>query len=303
MTSTVANPSSVIISHADRLSMTLFFALAVHAIIILGISFNLTDLNNSDTLSTMEITLVHNRSDEAPDEADYLAQANQLGGGNIQEKVRDSSPLSNMLPTPDEGFAPNSRQALSPPPVQNKQLQQEVMTVAKAPRQQQSNPQNEPLPELDKTITAAQLYERSQEIARISAEIDRLKKAYQATPRQTYVRGANAREYRFASYLDAWRAKVERIGNINYPEEAIRQNLTGRLLMDVAINPDGSLNSVRVLRSSGLTVLDNAAKRIVKLAAPYPPLSKDILKDTDVLHIPRVWQFKSGSGLSTSRAQ
>jgi len=122
------------------------------------------------------------------------------------------------------------------------------------------------------------------------------------TPRQTYVRGANAREFRFANYMDAWRTIVERLGNLNYPEEAVRRGISGALLMDVAINPDGSLYSVRVLRSSGHKVLDDAAVRIVKLAAPYPPLSEDILKDTDILHIPRVWQFESGGGLMT-RAQ
>ena len=116
------------------------------------------------------------------------------------------------------------------------------------------------------------------------------------------MRGANAREFRFASYMDAWRTKVERLGNLNYPEEAVRRGISGALLMDVAINPDGSLYSVRVLRSSGHKVLDEAAVRIVKLAAPYPPLSEDILKDTDILHIPRVWQFESGGGLMT-RAQ
>ncbi len=281
--------------------MTVFFALAVHAIIILGVSFNLTDEEEDDLLTTMEITLVHNRSQEEPEEADYLAQANQLGGGNKEEKVRDSSPFSNSTPTQEKGIAPDSRRALALPPVTQKQVQQEIMTVDAARRKEASQPQQLPLPETKKQITAAQLFERSQEIARLSAKIEEVKKSYAVTPRQTYVRGANAKEYRFASYMDAWRTKVERIGNLNYPEEAIRKGINGGLLMDVAINPDGSLHSVRILRSSGYEILDRAAKRIVKLAAPFPPLSEAILEDTDVLHIPRMWQFRS-SGLST-RAQ
>lgn len=293
-------PAMIRVTHTDRLSMTAFFALALHAIIILGVSFNLTDRDTSDALSTMEITLVHNSSEQAPEDAEYLAQANQLGGGNVQEKVRDSSPFSNPVPNEESGFAPDSRQALAPPPVKNPELQQEIMTVTEADLKTQSKPQNEPLPVQSQDVTAAQLFERSQEIARLSAEINRLKQAYQVTPKHTYVRGANAKQYRFAAYLDAWRAKVERIGNLNYPEEAVIENLSGSLLLDVAINPDGSLNSVRVLKSSGHKVLDAAAQRIVKLAAPFPPLTKDILKDTDVLHIPRVWQFKSGAGLYTS---
>jgi len=280
--------------------MTLFFALAFHAILILGVSFDLADDDFMPPLTTMEITLVHNRSDEAPEDADYLAQSNQLGGGNVEEKTRDQSPFSNPSPTQDDGFAPASEQAIVPAARQPEQVQQEIMTANQATEKTLSKPLKDPLPDLAQPLTAAQLLERSrQKIARMSAEIKRMKKTFQVTPRRTYVRGANAREYRFASYLDAWRAKVERFGNLNYPEEALRQKIDGSLLLDVAINPDGSINHMKVIQSSGHKVLDDAAQRIVRLAAPFPPLSKEILKDTDVLHIPRVWYFKSGSGLST----
>ena len=298
----IAQPAPIPVSSGDRFSLTVFFALAMHAIIILGVSFNLVDESDLDSLSTMEITLVHNRAEEEPEDADYLAQANQLGGGNVEEKVRDSSPFSNTTPSQEQGIAPASVRDLAPPPVPVKQAQEELMTVDKSRLQEASQPQHDPLPIPPENVTAAQLFERSQEIARLSAKIEEIRKSYAVTPRQTYVRGANAREFRFASYMDAWRTKVERLGNLNYPEEAVRRSISGALLMDVAINPDGSLYSVRVLRSSGHKVLDDAAVRIVKLAAPYPPLSEDILKDTDILHIPRVWQFESGGGLMT-RAQ
>jgi len=294
-----ARPAPPPVTESDRLSLTVFFALAFHAILILGVSFNLMD-DREQPLSTMEITLVHNTSEEAPDDADYLAQANQLGGGNVAEKVRDSSPFSNPAPTAEEGIAPDSRRELAMPPLPDQPDQQELLTVDQARRQVHSRPQQDPLPLPIEKITAAQLFERSQEIARLSAKIEEIKKSYALSPRQTYVRGANARQFRFASYMDAWRAKVERIGNLNYPEEAVRRGINGSLLLDVAINPDGSLHSVKVLRSSGHPVLDNAARRIVKLAAPYPPLGEDILRDTDILHIPRVWQFRSGGRLSTS---
>ncbi len=292
------NNSPVTISTRDRLSMTIFFALAVHAIIILGVSFNLEDRNTADTLTTMEITLVHNRSDEVPEKADYLAQDNQLGGGNRQEKVRDSSPFSNNAPTQEKGIAPDSQRDLAVPPQPREAPVQEIMTVDEASRKQHSQPKKLPLPETPKKITAAQLFERSQEIARLSAKIEEIKKSYAVTPRQTYVRGANAKKYRFASYMDAWRSKVERFGNINYPQEAIRKGINGSLLLDVAINPDGSIHRLKVLRSSGHDILDRAAIRIVKLSAPFAPLTEAILEDTDILHIPRVWVFQS-SGLRT----
>jgi protein TonB len=297
MNSAVQYPSSIV-TQSDRFSLTVFLALAFHAVVILGITFDLFDPDES-ALNTMEITLVHNKSDDAPEDADYLAQANQKGGGNIREKVRDSSPFSNPVPTTEKGFAPNSREDFSPP-VQDSKPQEEFMTVDRAEKKTQSQPLEETLPVEKKTLTAAQLFERSQQIARMAAELKELKQAYQQAPYHTYMTGANAREYRFASYLDAWRAKVEKYGNINYPSEAIYRNLNGRLLLDVAINADGSVHSVKVLRSSGHRVLDEAAKRIVQGAAPYPPLTKDILQDTHILHIPRVWTFKSGSGLTTS---
>lgn len=300
MTEVVRNNSSTV-TPGDRFGMTLFLALAIHAILILGVGFDLTDPDANDALTTMEVTLVHNESDAEPEDAEYLAQANQEGGGNVQEKVRDSSPFSNPQPTEENGMAPDSPQDLAPPPTPEQTARQEVMTTARAPEKVDSQPQQEKEPPQPTEITAAQLYERSRQIARLSAEIDEMKQAYQVTPRETYVRGAKTREHRFAAYLDAWRAKVERIGNLNYPEQAVRNNLTGDLLLDVAINPDGTLKSVRVLRSSGHEVLDEAAQNIVRLAAPFPPLTEAILEDTDILHIPRVWRFKSGSTLGLTR--
>lgn len=280
--------------------MTIFLALAIHAVIILGVTFDIEDLKDPGTLTNMEITLVHNKTEEEPKTADYLAQANQLGGGNMEDKVRPSSPFSNPLPTLDKGFAPQSRDEISPPKVEDKPTQQELLTADKAERKIQSQKEHEKLPIKAQTLNAAQLFERSREIAQISAEINRLKQTYQKNPEHTYINGANARQHRFASYLDAWRAKVERIGNINYPSAAIHKHITGDLLLDVAIKPNGDLYSIKVLRSSGYPVLDNAARRIVRLAAPFPPLTKEILQDTRVLHIPRVWRFKNNKLFGTS---
>jgi len=293
-------PANTPSKSSERLSMMIFIALAIHAIIILGVSFNLELLKDSSDLSTMEITLVHNKNDDAPKEADYLAQANQIGGGNIDDKVRPSSPFSNPMPTQEHGFAPNSRDEITPPKIKEQTQQQELLTTQQSKTTVQTKKQQEVVPIETKKITAAQLFERSREIAHISAEINRLKQTYQKNPEHTYINAANAKQHRFASYLDAWRSKVERIGNINYPSAAIHKHITGHLLMDVAINPDGSLLSIKILRSSGYPVLDNAAKRIVRLGAPYPPLTPEILRDTKVLHIPRVWRFKNNNRFGMS---
>lgn len=294
-------PRRYSVSYNDRMGVMLFFAMALHAIIILGVSFTLEDRSDPTQLDTMEITLVHSQTDEAPEDADYLAQANQLGSGNTEEKVRASSPFSNPLPTPDQGFAPATPQDITPPPPAEKEkYQREVLTVTDSQHRFYSRPEKIPLPQESNTVTAAQLFERSSEIARLSAEINKLKKTYSQQPHHTYMSGANAKQYKYANYMDAWLAKVERIGNMNYPKQALQKKTTGSLLLDVAIKPDGSLYSIKVLRSSGHPVLDRAAKRIVRMASPFSPLPKDILKETDILHIPRIWQFKNEAGFSTS---
>ena len=291
-------PHRYTVSYHDRLGVMLFFAMALHAVIILGVSFTLEDMSDPKQLDTMEITLVHSQTDEAPDDADYLAQANQLGHGNTEDKVRASSPFSNPMPTPDQGVAPVTRQDITPPPADKEKYQRETLTVTDSQRRIYSRPEKIPLPHESSTVTAAQLFERSSEIARLSAEINKLKKTFAKEPRHRYVSGANAKQYKYANYLDGWRAKVERVGNINYPKQALQKRITGSLLLDVAIKPDGSLHAIKVLRSSGHAVLDRAAQRIVRMASPFSPLPSNIRKETDILHIPRIWQFKNEAGLS-----
>lgn len=271
----------------DRLGLTVFVALAIHAIVILGISFDFEELLPEKNMPTMEVTLVHTHSKEAPEEADYLAQANQKGGGNVEERIRPSSPFSNPIPTTEDGLAPHSQLDFSPPPLIKEEQQKEIITTEKSPFADKTEDFKRDIPMESKSPKAAQLYERSREFARLRAEIKQLKRATQSTPHHTYVTGTNAKQHRFASYIDAWRDKVERMGTLNYPE-----GTTGNVFLDVGINPDGSVNNVKVLRSSGNPTLDKAAIKIVRMAAPYPPLNKEILKDTDVLHISKVWEFK-----------
>src|SRR3569832_1645335 len=141
---------------------------------------------------------------------------------------------------------------------------------------------------------AAELVMRSEQIARLSAEIDQSLKAYSKRPRERIIT-SQTRSFRDAAYLEAWREKIARIGNLNYPEEARRQNLSGSLLLAVALRPDGSLISVEVRHPSGHKILDDAAVRIVHLAAPIAPFPVEMRKDTDILHITRAWQFLSGN--------
>jgi len=120
---------------------------------------------------------------------------------------------------------------------------------------------------------------------------------YQKRPRKRFI-GANTREYRFAQYEEDWRAKIERVGTLNYPAEA-RGKLYGNLRMTVTIRPDGSIETVDLDRSSGLKVLDEAAFRIVRMASPFAAFPPEIRKDTDLLVITRTWFFAQGDRIWT----
>ena len=150
--------------------------------------------------------------------------------------------------------------------------------------------------------SAADLMTRSRVEARLEAQINRNWDAYQRIPRRRLI-SARTQEYRLARYNEDWRQKVEKVGNLNYPEEARRQKLYGSLQMTVYIKSDGSVEKIEIDKSSGHIVLDEAAKRIVNLAAPYAAFPNDIRKDTDILGITRTWNFTRADELGTSAAE
>jgi len=280
----------------ERLALMVFLALALHAIIILGISFSpILHERLQNKPPPLEITLVQQKSEDAPVEADYLAQKNLSGDGNTQEKTRPNSPAAMLVTADSPGTSTNP---LTPTSSETDQLTPAEVLTAQQSQHQVAN-EKEQTDMQHKAKTAAELIQLSMEIAHLSAEIDQSIKAFSKQIKHRYI-AANAREFRDAAYLDAWRAKVERIGNINYPDEAKRRNLSGSLVLDVAVNADGTLRDVMIRRSSGYKILDDAAVYIVKLAAPFAPFSEEMKQDTDVLHIIRGWQFLNDNRLITS---
>ncbi len=275
---------------ADRLAVTLFLATALHAVTIMGVSFRYEDPFKRDNPPiSMEVTLVHSHTEEAPEEADYLAQVSQVGGGNTTERVRPSSPFPNPTARNSEGDSPETRPAQSPQQVRMEE-RPVLATETEQPRktvQKESTPQR-PVPE---SMSAEMLIDRANEIARLSAEIREQAESYARQPRTKTI-SASTREYKYAAYEEAWRMKVERIGNLNYPDEARKRNLSGSLILEVALLPDGEIKGIRVIRSSGHKILDDAAERIVRLAAPFAPFPESIRHEVDVLQIIRTWQFQ-----------
>ncbi|UHD18513.1 energy transducer TonB [Thiocapsa bogorovii] len=158
-------------------------------------------------------------------------------------------------------------------------------------------PPPDPMAARETPVDAAQiLASRGAEIDRLTSNLQAKTAAYASRVRRKSV-SASTREFRYASYLGAWARKVERIGNLNYPQAARDQRMFGSLILHVAVRSDGSVEQIRVVRSSGYDLLDEAAVRIVELAAPYAPFPPDIAAETDVLDIVRTWQFLHGGGL------
>lgn len=273
----------------DSFMMAFMFAVALHATVLLALSwvFDINPLKKA--AETLDVVLVNWRSEEAPDDADFLAQASQLGGGESNEATRPSQNLSSALPSQGEGDMPE--QVDSTLPTEPRQDLQELISESPDARPvQQVTRIEQPEPVLP---TAAELMQQSMQVADLTPNMQRENEFKSKLPRRKFI-SANTREYEFASYMQAWVAKVERVGNINYPMEVRRRKLVGNLLMTVGINLDGSVESIEVRKSSGLQELDDAAIRIVRLAAPYSQLPDNISSEVDVLHITRTWKFTTG---------
>ncbi|GMQ76832.1 MAG: energy transducer TonB [Gammaproteobacteria bacterium] len=328
------------VESADRLGFTLFIAIVAHAIVVLGVTFA-PEERPRELVSTLDIVLVQNRSEAEPEDVDYLAQANQDGGGESEEAERPATPLRAPFvgPIPDiamasppipfreevlstalepveaitaaEDITPSapptpvltqervetaekfaSKPSIEPAPERDTRTLSEAMDRPEPQPEPRAQPETPPL--TTQALSAATLISRSLAMASLSAEIDRRLQAYAKRPKRKWIT-ARTKEHKYAAYMDAWRQKVERVGNLNYPDEARRANLSGNLLLDVALRPDGSVDEIILRRSSGEKALDDAAIRIVNLAAPFARFPRNIAEDVDILHVERTWQFLSGN--------
>lgn len=274
---------------SDVMALALVLALAAHAAAITMVHFDWMTVRPGAVPPSLDVILVDWASEQPPDEADFLAQATQRGGGESPDRERPVEPPAAAEPDPGESLA-----AAEPEPVPSPAETGDVVAVP--------DPDAEPvLPPAEDAAApevpdARRLVSESLALARHAP--DRLAEARELPERpRRKVISANTQEHLYASYMRAWVAKVERVGNMNYPEQARRANLEGSLVLSVDVLQDGSIEHIRVLRSSGFEVLDEAAVRIVRLAAPYAPLPEEIRRDVDVLTITRTWQFSARRGL------
>ncbi|QJR13104.1 hypothetical protein DSM104443_04198 [Usitatibacter rugosus] len=266
---------------------SLVVSLAIHVALIIGLGFKFIDMRKWDAPhNVLDVVLVNSKSATKPVKADALAQANLDGGGNTDEKLRAKTPFPTLK---------DQQQDMRDAQARVKQLEQEQkeLMTRLASAVQVTVPTPSPQGDVKADDTARDLVEKRLEIERLEAQIRREHQAYQERPKKKFV-GARASEYRFAVYVDNWRLKIERIGNLNYPEEARRNKLYGSLQLTVGIKANGEVESIEVNKSSKNKVLDQAAIRIVRLAAPFDRFPDNIRADTDILYITRTWTFTRG---------
>jgi len=260
----------------------------VHALVILGISFDV-DISRSVS-KALEVVLVTTPDKERPDEADFLAQEDQVGSGEAEKKAINQQQAV-LQPKKQSAKSEHDKEQLAMAQAQKVLLQAEADVAIEA--------SNKKVPEDSKVLTTADLLRQSEEIAKLQAEINEAVTSYSRRPRKLHINSINAHKYKAASYEAAWQRKIERVGNLNYPGEVRRKRLSGTLVMSVELYADGNLKKIIINRRSGHKIIDDAAINIVKLSAPFAPLPIDLQKDIDILVITRTWQFLNEGSLRT----
>jgi protein TonB len=280
----------------ERFGFTVFLSACVHGILILGIGFTYLDELNSEP--ALEITLAQYRSEIAPDDADFLAQENQVGSGTIDESVAPSTPFEsdfNADTIQEVAPRPKSTSLSNPIESQDAAVITSVRSAAQIDQQLKDTPPEEELP-LTNESTEADL---SLAIASLQAQLDRQRQEYARRPRKYTISSASTKKTEDALYLDTWRRRIEAVGNVNYPDQARRDRLYGSLRLLVAILPDGNVDDIQILKSSGHSMLDQAAIKIVEMSSPFAPFPDEMLANVDILEIIRTWRFHEGNALTS----
>ena len=281
---------SATLSNNDSLLIAIFVAVIVHIVLVLGMNF--TSPNPEKFNKSINITLINTPVKKAPEKANFLAQENQVGAG---EKAKKPAPPAQKLPSQGNSQVKEIKKVA--PEESNPKTAQKIMTQQTAEKKvvTASKPDVVSQPEKRPQLTAESL---QQQIAQLGTEIRQSQPSSEQT-KIKFIDSVSAHKYVAAQYMKDWESKVERTGNLNYPEAAAKKNFSGTLTMDVGINADGSIYSIRINRSSGNPALDEAAKQIVRMSAPFAPLPLELRKELDVLVITRVWKFSDESGLVT----
>lgn len=268
-----------------NLTWALGISLLVHAV-LLTVHFTPPDWPQKATEKALDVILVNSKSRHRPAKAQARAQTHLDGGGTTVDDRRAKTPLPPSLQTKQGDDLIQAQQRVAQLEAQAQQMMMQL--TSRQTVRSDAAPQM-PTPLAAPVVSGTDLANRALAIARIEGEISRRMEEYNQRPRKKFI-GARVEEYRFAQYVEDWRQKVERIGNLNYPAAA-RGQMYGSLVLTVVIKSNGELDRVEINRSSGQKVLDQAAVRIVKMAAPYADFPEAIRRDTDIIEITRTWSF------------
>ena len=323
-----------LITPVDRFGLTLCLAIIIHGMIILGVTFTPEDIVQP-RYETMEIILVQQQSKKPEDAEflaqanlegggdteDPLSPATPLPAPFPEQKPEITSPPPTESQPPAESPPPAPEQIEVDPTIDPVTPVEQIVVESNTPETvlaestesdktevtpaeqitdqkiQDQDGEKKPMPETVETPpmpSATALLTNSFKIAALSAEIRRKLEEKSERPRRKFI-SASTKEYKYASYMEAWRSKVERVGNLNYPDDARKNRLSGSLILDVALNPEGGIDQITIRKSSGLKILDDAAIRIVELSSPFAPFPDHIRNETDILHITRTWQFSNSN--------
>jgi periplasmic protein TonB len=283
----IPHPGEYAVGENRRISATMVLSVLVHAMLVLGVGWAVESA--APVMPTLDVILTETTSPLTQKQADFLAQATNQGGGEHDKSSRPRETQSGPAPQPEPGIAPRPLQAQSPAPQPAPQdrvissLRSEA-TVAKA--QATPPPDERLLPHGREKIA------RDMAMARLAAEIHLRSERYAKRPKRKFV-SASTQEYAWASYLSEWVKRVERVGNLNYPDEARQRRLAGAVVITIAIRRNGSVETAQIVKSSGIPLLDSSALRIARLAEPYAALPKTE-DNPDILHVTRTWQFLPG---------
>ncbi len=277
-----------------RLGLAIGLALLAHLVLVFAVGFALD--TPKPPPRALEVTLATFRSEQPPEKTDFIAQDDQQGSGSQQEKL---APRTNEETLFQDSEIRKVTPAAAPPPARQPEPARRVVTTRAPAREKlpaetphsKPAPESQPAPRFDSARLSA-------EIASLEAELSEDIQRYAKSPRISRQNSASTRRDVSAWYRDEWRKKVERIGNLNYPAEARRLGIYGSLRLLVTLNRDGAVTELKILESSGQPILDSAALRIVRLAAPFAPFTGELARQYDQVEIIRTWRFLHGDRLS-----
>lgn len=278
------------ISTTDKNVLTFTLSALLISAMVLGVVFTLEDENNSDPLPSLDVILSKQKSEATSEKADYLAQNNKQGGGESEKHVRPQN-IKTGIAADDQGN--HLKEQVENIPNLTEAKKTELITTSDSSIQVNTNKTSVDVD--NKTNNKNKNLTKNQKLAKLENNISERIEAYAKRPKAKYI-SASTKSFEFANYMHTWVKKIERVSNLNYPDEAKKRGFVGTLIMTVGINAEGAIKDIKIVQSTGFKSIDDAAKHLVQLSGPFETIP-DNKNKIDILYITRTWQFLPGNKL------